>query len=133
MIPPDAVPPVDGDEMLARYVLQSSHIRTSNQSVKPDAFIPHPYRDLSVTRHREATETEIWNSGRTVAMQIGKTLHGRADLVAETCLRQQLTVKAAPLDDNPNHADISNWPADKAAQKIIALEISAAARFLPFR
>jgi hypothetical protein len=131
MIPPDAVPPVDAGELLARYVLQSSHIRSSNQTVKPDAFIPHPYRDLSVTRHREATEGEIWNSGQTVAGQIGKRLHGRADVVAEVCLSQRLTVNAAPVEGNPNHANISNWPADKAAQKIIALEISAAAKFLP--
>jgi hypothetical protein len=31
---------------------------------------------------------------------------------------------------NPNHADVSSWPADKPAQKIIALEIAAAAVFV---
>lgn len=51
MIDPANVPEVGPDEALARFVLHGSHIRRSNQTVKPDAFIPHPYRDLSVTRH----------------------------------------------------------------------------------
>ncbi|MBL8819682.1 MAG: hypothetical protein JNL58_26890 [Planctomyces sp.] len=34
---------------------------------------------------------------------------------------------------NPNHVNITNWPsaADKPAQKLIAQEIAAVARFLP--
>lgn len=130
MISPANVPPVGAEELLARYVLQRSHIRTSDLTVKPDAFIPHPYRDLSVTRHRDATDGEIWNSGRIVATQTGKILHGRADVLAAVCNAQGLTVNAAPLPDNPNHADISSWPPDKAAQKMIALEIAASAKFL---
>jgi hypothetical protein len=30
-----------------------------------------------------------------------------------------------------NHASISGWPADKPGQKIIALELAAAAQFVP--
>ena len=36
MIDPDNVPIVESEEMLARYVLQSSHIRRSDQTLKRD-------------------------------------------------------------------------------------------------
>jgi fatty-acyl-CoA synthase len=59
MIDPSNVPAVDADESLARYVLYSRQIRKSDETIRPEAFIPHPYQELSVTRHREATEEEI--------------------------------------------------------------------------
>ena len=61
---------------------------------------------------------------------IGKTLYGRGDVTASVCIAQNLTVSAAPTPDNPNHADVSAWPADKPAQKIVALQIAAAAKFV---
>ena len=94
-----------------------------------DAFVPHPYRDLSVTRHRDANEDEIWEAGQVVAAIIGKTLYGRADIQAAVCLDQKLNVKADPVAGNPNHANISGWPADKPAQKIVAQELASAASF----
>ena len=127
MIDAGNVPAVAADEALARYVMQSSHIRRSSQTLKPDAFIPHPHRDLSVTRHLAATDDEVWSLGQQVAVTTGKTLHGRGDIRAAICLAQRLVVKAAPTESNPNHADVSGWPADKPAQKIIAQEISATA------
>jgi hypothetical protein len=131
MIDPANVPEVATDEMLARYVLHSSHVRRSNQTVKQDAFVPHPYPNLSVTRHLSATESELWTVGENVAVACGKTLYGRGDVSTTVCLTQKLTVKASPTPDNPNHADVSAWPADKPAQKIIALEIAAVAKFVP--
>jgi hypothetical protein len=130
MIDPMNVPAVTADEMLARYVLHSSHIRSKDQTLKQDAFVPHPYRDLSVTRHLQATEGELWTVGANVATAIGKTLYGRGDVTASVCVAQNLTVNAAPTPRNPNHADVSAWPADKPAQKIIALLIAAAAKFV---
>jgi hypothetical protein len=131
MIDPANVPPVEAEEWLARYVVHSSHIRPSNQTLKPDAFIPHPYLELSVTRHLLATEQELWAIGKNVAQAVAKVLHGRGDFRASACLSQRLTVDAAPTDDNPNHANVCGWPADKPAQKIIAQEIAALAIFTP--
>jgi len=133
MMDPTNVPDVGTDETLARYVLQSSHVRRSNQTVKPDAFIPHPHRDLSVTRHLAATEDELWSVGEAVAMVIGKALYGRGDVVTSAYTGQKLVVKAAPIKDNPNHANVSGWPADKPVQKMIAQEIAAAATFVARR
>ena len=133
MIDPENAPEVAADEALARYVMQSSHVRRSNQTLKPDAFIPHPHRDLSVTRHLAATEDQLWFFGEQVAMSTGKTLYGRGDIRAAVCLAQKLVVKSAPTESNPNHADVSGWPADKPAQKIIAREIAATAVFVAKR
>jgi hypothetical protein len=133
MINPENIPDVSPDEALARYVMHSSHIRRSNQTIKADAFMPHPHRQLSVTRHLAATESELWSFGEQVAAVSGKTLYGRGDIRVAVCLAQKLAVDAAPTETNPNHADVSGWPDYKAAQKIIALEIAAAAVFVANR
>jgi hypothetical protein len=130
MIDPSHVPGVAQEEVLARYILQGSHLRRGDQTVKPDAFVPHPHLDLSVTRHLAATEDELWSVGGCIAAARTSTLHGRADVPAAACLRQKLVVHAAPLANNPNHANISGWPNLKPAQKAIAQELAACATFV---
>ena len=63
MFDPAQVPPVSSDELLARFIVFSKHIRSSNMTDKPDAFMPHPLIELPVTGHREATEDELWHGG----------------------------------------------------------------------
>lgn len=129
MFDPDQVPAVESDELLARFILFSRHIRSSDNTVKADAFLPHPRAELSVTRHREASEPEIWNEGRRVASLRKTSLYGRADVTAAVFLLQGLTVKAAPITENPNHADVVDWPSEKPEQKIKALFIANESRF----
>lgn len=124
MIDPSSVPDVEETEVLSRYVLQSRHFR-NDKTPRPELFIPHPYQDLSVTRHRDATENELWQVGQDVAQQIGKTLYGRFDIQAKDCQVKPLIVKAKPLKNNPNHADITGWPPSKQDQKELALKIAA--------
>ena len=130
MIDPTHVPPIGADELLARYIFQKSHIRASDRTVKPDAFIPNPHSDLSVTRHVMASEAEIWNVGLDVANLRGKILYGRGDVSAGECAKLKLTVQPAPLANNPNHATVAGWPDDKPLQKIIAQQIAAVASFV---
>ncbi|MCU0567479.1 MAG: hypothetical protein MUF49_12890 [Oculatellaceae cyanobacterium Prado106] len=125
MLAPEKIPPVAETELLARYVVQSSQFRSSDQTVKPDLFVPHPYQELSVTRHLQATEAEIWAVGHEVAS--GRTLYGRADIVARDCTVDALRVVEKPLPSNPNHADIEGWPLQKQDQKAIALKLAASA------
>ncbi len=132
MINPADVPPVTDDEKLARFVLQRSQIRRRDQTIKPEAFIPHPHTDLSVTRHLNATEFEIWSVGRGVAQTQGRKLYGRADIRAAGCRAQNLSIRADPIAGNPNHANIHGWPTAKQDQKAIALKLAAVAkRFIP--
>lgn len=130
MIDPANVPEVGAEEVLARFLLHGSHIRRSSMTVKPDAFMPHPHVDLSVTRHLLATDRELWLVGEAIARTSGMTLYGRGDIGVDVCLLQKLTVLADPVDANPNHAHVAGWPADKPLQKAIAQEIAATARLV---
>jgi hypothetical protein len=127
MIDANNVPPVDDDELLARFILNSNEFR-SDDSVKPTLFMPYKYVTLSVNRHRDATADETWHIGREVARQRNKTLYGRSDITANACKVDTLTVVAKPLlPENPNHADIVGYPAAKEDQKSLAQELVASA------
>ena len=131
MLDPAQVPPVSSDEVLARFIVFSKHIRSSNMTVKPDAFIPHPLIELSVTRHREATEAELWQEGERVAALRSTTLYGKAAVTAGAFENEDLSVVAKPIPQNLNHADVIDWPTDKPAQKMKACEIANKAVFVP--
>lgn len=130
MLDPLNVPAVAANETLVRYILHSGHLRRSDRTIKPDAFIPHPRAALSVTRQSMATEAELWSIGEDVASTRSKTLYGRGDFPAAICLTLRLQVDPAPLDTNPNHANITRWPAEKPLQKILAQQIAAVATFV---
>ncbi len=125
MIDPLNVPAVENTEILARYVLQSNHFRKADKTAKPELFMPHPHQDLSVTRHRDATEDEIWQIGKNVAQQRNKKFYGRFDIQAKDCQIDSLKVEPKPLPNNPNHADITGWTSSKPDQKALALKIAA--------
>ena len=124
-----SLPQVTDDELLARFVLFQGWIRTSDSTVRPDAFVPYPYPDLSVTRHLGLSESDIWQIGQTVASSRPATLHGRADIQALHVKRQSLRI--VPTPEPRNHANVMGWPKDKPAQKIIAQELAAVAQYLP--
>jgi hypothetical protein len=133
MIDPEQVPPVDDSELLARYVMQSGHFRKSDRTVKPELFMPHPYQDLSVTRHRDATLTELRALGVHIAEERKRTLYGRADIRTIDCHIGKVKVVEDPLPENSNHADIRGFPSEKADQKAIALKlVEAASKIIPF-
>lgn len=122
--------PVADDEWLARFILFSKWVRANDQTVKPDAFIPHPHPDLSVTRHKNLTEQELWRIGQGIADGRPAKLYGRADIRTAEVRRQALEVQARPVCGNPNHANVTGWPAEKSAQKNIAQQLAAAAPYL---
>jgi hypothetical protein len=129
MIDPNDIPPVAGDELLARYITQAKQFRPSDQSVKPDLFIPFRLTELSVTRHREATAEELWQVGRDVAALRQQILYGRSDVRASDCAVGPLSVMPDPIlppDElyNPNHANVAGFPAAKDDQKALAIKIA---------
>lgn len=126
---------IDPNEELARFILFSKWFRTSesgNHTVKQDAFIPHPHPDLSVTCHKTPSEQDLWLMGQKIASTRSATLYGRADISAAKVRNEvPLDVVHCPVANNPNHANILNWPADKPSQKIIAQKLAAASCYLP--
>ena len=125
----DAQPFNDEDEGLSRFILHKRHIR-SNRTIKSDAFIPHPHNELSVTRHQSLSDEQIWEAGAAVAFETGLTLFGRGDTKAREYLKHGLLLVPAVRPGNPNHVNVSSWPRDKPAQKIIAVEIAAESKFV---
>lgn len=129
MIEPEAggdVPPVADNELLARYIFNSNEVRADG-TVKPKLFMPYSRVELSVNRHRECTEEEIWSFGQQVATARKLDLRGRSDIHAINCRIEPLSVNATPLPRNPNHADIAGYPASKEDQKSLAQKLAAAA------
>jgi hypothetical protein len=122
-----AIPPVLDDEWMARFILFSAWIRKSDQSVRPEAFVPHR-SVLSIIRHIGLSEDELWQIGQAIADKRPATLYGRADLQAISVIKKSLRI--VPTAEPRNHANITGWPADKPSQKIIAQEIAAEARFV---
>jgi hypothetical protein len=132
MNPQLGLAPVAEPEILARFILESSRFRKDNQTVKPEAFMPHPYVELSVTRHLDTAEQELWKFGMDVATQRKKPLYGRADIIAASVRQNSLNIHPDPLAENPFLANIKGWPGEKSAQKMIALQLAAASTFTPF-
>lgn len=127
MIDADNVPPVDDEELLARFIVNSNEFRKSDESVKPKLFMPYSRVELSVTRLRDCTEKELWSVGEKIARERERALYGRSDVRASACRTETLEVAADPLQDNPNHANITGYPEAKEDQLAVALKLAAAA------
>ena len=135
--------PVEDDERLARMILTEKHVRkdvrTEKLTLTPLAFLPFSRVELSVIRHREITEAELWEIGggvsarREAGDQFGRKfpLVGRGDFFARDARKQKLDVKPLEGFGLPrNHADVVGWPPEKPAQMMHAIEIAARATFV---
>ena len=124
-----ASPPVEEEELLARFVTVAKWVR-EDQTIRQDAFIPPKDLNLSVTRHLVLSQDELWAIGQAVADAVAKhpkaVLYGSADIRVRQVTHEKLRVEPAPLPENENHAHITGWP-DKAARKSIAQSLADAA------
>ncbi len=126
MMHPDQIPDVADNELLARFIVNSNEKRPDGQ-VSHRLFMPYKWVELSVNRHREATLEETWQVGSEVAIARNKSLYGLANIRASQCRVRTLDVVPAPiLPGNPNHANITGYPAAKEDQMAIANELAAA-------
>ncbi len=125
MMDPDRIPDVADNELLARFIVNSNEKRPDG-NVSPRLFMPYKWVDLSVNRHREATLEETWQVGIDVASQRSKQLYGLANIRADKCRIGNLDVVPHPiLPANPNHANITGYPAAKEDQMALAVELAA--------
>ena len=109
-------------ELLARFILFGKWFRSSDLTVKSEAF-EEP--DLSVFRHIGLSDIELWVLGQDVAnLRSSGKLYGRVDLTVRGVRNLSLEVQ----NDTPprNHALIVRFPKDKATRKMIALELARA-------
>lgn len=101
--------------------------------------MPHPYTDLSVTRHKGISIKKIWKHGKAVAEEKAAAeerdvpLLGRADVRVSDVRKQKIEAVPRPvLSKNWNHAHLIGWPSEKPHQKIIAMKIAAEAQYVAF-
>lgn len=135
MIDPNHVPDVELDEVVARYVLDKKLIFAKEKTAKPRLFYPYKHIALSVNRHRDCSNQEIWGFGFGVADFRGKTLHSRCDITVSDCTFDSLSVISKPIrnhpdgvPDNPNHADIVGYPDNREDQMSLAQKLASKAR-----
>lgn len=122
---------VDDAEILARTVHSARHVRKADDSLKAELFLPYKWTELSVIRHRELSSTELWCTCGEVAVMRCQPLLGRADVIAADARTQRLEVIPKEGPSFPrNHADIINWPTDKPAQMMKAIELAKKAKFI---
>jgi len=140
--------PVKDDERLARIIMVKKHVweKEGRFFAEPEAFLPHSRVELSVIRHRDLTEDELWNIGRDVASmreagdKSGRKfpLIGRGDILARDARTLTLDGRTQILDVKPvegdglprNHADIVGWPPEKRRQLLLAAKLAAVAVFV---
>lgn len=123
------IPSISNEEILARYITHKREFRRDG-TVKPTLFVPYKHVELSVNRHLECSEDEIWQFGIQVATRRSRKLIARCDVAVSACAEKvALKVKASPLqeDNNPNHADIYGYPEKKNEQLSIAQKLVACA------
>lgn len=129
--------PVADAERLARFILTTKHVPKVGGGVKAEAVLPHSRVELSVIRHRDLSEAELWRTGDEVAQQRREKekrafpLVGRVDFLAGVPRAQALDVVPAEGPDLPrNHADVIGWPAAKDSQMSLAQQIAAQSVFI---
>lgn len=115
------------EERLSRFLLDKRHIRSSNNTVRFNAFLPPISGKLSVYRTSEQNDTAIWEIGHIfVEIPRQKQLIGRADLAAATVISSGLSVEPETTP-HPLHADIVGWSQDSSLNKLTAIKLAAMA------
>ncbi|MCI0537391.1 MAG: hypothetical protein L0Z50_19425 [Verrucomicrobiales bacterium] len=97
--------------------------------MKPDAFVPHPYAELSVFRVSELGERRIWQIGEQIAEPQGKALYARAEILAGEVIA--LGLQVVPKEPPPHHANIVGWDRDdRASQRLVAALLASQAQLI---
>ena len=122
---------INPNERLSRFILHKNEFRRSNLSVKFKAFVPPKNKRLSVYRTSTLSEDKIWSIGSEfVAKPRGKTLYGRADLLARTvyALKQKVEPETSL---HCLHADVIVWPDSKDDIQFLATQLAQQSKFVP--
>lgn len=123
------------EPIASRFITRAEQVR-ADRTLKPDAFIPPESLELSVTM-LNGDPARIWIRGLAVIAERVRTLPscrliGRGDIRVNS-LREcrPLTIRPDPTPDDPHHAIIVDWPPEKAGRKVLAIQLSQQASFIP--
>ena len=119
---------IQPEDALARFIYSSSHFSHENKRVKHNAFMPAADNKTSVYHTEELSEAETWAIGEEVAQKRKQTLHARGDIIAAEV--SKVSLRLVPTETPPHHANIEDWPAEKSAQKLKAIDLADAAKLV---
>lgn len=120
------------EEPITRYVLHSAWIRTSDTSVRKQAFMPRTNKDnnldeLSTYRTDGFDKNRIREIGDSVVADTPNNLYGHASTIASKFLEKKLRLETdnKPL---PGHTNVVGWPADKPSKMAISEHLAKFAK-----
>src|SRR5213594_884773 len=120
---------VSPSERISRFILDKRYIKKG--LVSSAAFMPSPKtKDISVYRIAGCSERRIWLIGDLFVARKRKDnrnrILARADVESGLVFQQGLKIVAS-LSPHPRHADVTNWPDDRAQQKDKAVTLAQGA------
>jgi hypothetical protein len=121
---------INPNEVVARYLLNSSDYSVNNSRAKPRALEPSPNDQCtSVFRVDGLGEHEIWDIGtRLVATPRARRIHARVDISVSSILNLNLSIR--PDEPPVRHALIHGWSDEKHARMAKAQELAAQASLI---
>ena len=100
---------VSEDEQLARFALEKSKFRPSNNTAKHSLFMPANDNVLSVFRAHELSEEQVFSLGEEfVGAPQGKGILAYASLRASEFRAETLSL-VPTIDPHPRHVDVEGW------------------------
>ena len=120
---------VKPDERISRYITNKQHMKAG---ISPAAFMPAKSGSTSVYRTSGCTEKRIWLLGLLFVERNRRDnvkILGRADLDSKIVFEEGLNIRPS-FRPHPRHADLINWPNDKAEQKDKAAALAQAAALI---
>lgn len=118
-------PKVAPEESLSRFIVDKSYFRSSDGTVRHNAFMPNNNQEVSIFRTSDISENEKWDIGRAeFAEKRQKKLLGRADILSQIIYYHLLCVIPDPYS-HPLHANIIGFPDEKACHRSIAVELAS--------
>jgi hypothetical protein len=111
---------------LCRFVFSKSHIDSRSGRVTSAVFMPPRDLKLSVFRIKELSEQDVLEIGKKVGKVSDRKLVGHANLAVKEFEKRDLQIQA---DNKPiRHANVINWPDEKAQRLILAQELADIAK-----
>jgi hypothetical protein len=117
---------IEDSEKLSRFILFSRWYRKESKNVNPEAFMPYKL-ELSVTRTKDLSDHGLMEIEKIIAKNRSATLYGNAIIKAVEVSTINLDAIPAPVEENPNHANVIGWPNEKSSQKMLAIEFASKA------
>lgn len=113
---------------VSRFIYDSDKLYKKTSKPKPGAFMPEYFEaakrhETSVCCLDGCSDERAWDLAKV--QRPNKTLHARANFPVQLAIDQSLSCIAAPVDGFDEHAVIIEWPNDKEAQKVKAIELAS--------